>query len=112
MKCGKTSARWHMKGGIFEKMTPKKQVEFIEAIEKSMLGLEGMKIVVACDKNRYQEDLQTTFSQIKFAKIGEECFQKISGEKIKEKYPNLIGKSFGEKLHEERIKWLKSIDRN
>ena len=77
-----------------------------------MLGLEGMKIVVACDKNRDRQDLQTTFHQIKFTKLGEECLKQISGEKIQKKYPNLVGKAFGEKLHEERINWIKSIDRN
>lgn len=112
MKCGKTAAKWHMKGGIFEQMTPKKQVEFIEAIGKSMLGLEGLKTVVACDKNRYAIDLQTTLDQIQFAKLGKKCLDTISGEKISQKYPNLKGKAFGEKLHEERINWIKSIDRN
>ncbi|MCI9087765.1 MAG: HD domain-containing protein [Clostridia bacterium] len=112
IKCGKTAAKWHMKGGIFEQMTPKKQVELIENIAKSMLGLEGLKIVVACDKNRNRQDLQTTFHQIEFAKLGEECLKQISGEKMQQKYPNLAGKAFGEKLHEERINWIKSIDRN
>lgn len=112
IKCGKTAAKWHMKGGIFEQMTPKKQVEFIEAIGKSILGLEGLKIVVACDKNRYAIDLQTTLDQIQFAELGKKCLDTISGEKISQKYPNLIGKAFGEKLHEERINWIKSIDRN
>lgn len=112
MKCGKTAAKWHMKGGIFEQMTPKKQVEFIEAIGKSILGLEGLKIVVACDKNRSSSDLETTLKQIQFAELGKKCLDTISGEKISQKYPNLIGKAFGEKLHEERINWIKSIDRN
>lgn len=112
VKCGKTAAKWHMKGGIFEQMTPKKQVEFIEAIGKSMLGLEGLKIVVACDKNRSSSDLEATLNQIQFAELGKECLDTISGEKISQKYPNLIGKAFGEKLHEERINWIKSIDRN
>ncbi len=112
IKCGKAAAKWHMRGGIFEQMTPKKQVELIENIAKSMLSLEGLKIVVACDKNRDRQNLQTTFHQIEFAKLGEECLKQISGEKIQEKYPNLAGKAFGEKLHEERINWIKSIDRN
>lgn len=112
MQCGKTAAKWHMKGGIFEQMTPKKQVEFIEAIGKSILGLEGLKIVVACDKNRYSSGLQTTLDQIQFAELGKKCLDTISGEKISQKYPNLTGKFFGEKLHEERMNWIKSIDRN
>lgn len=112
MKCGKVAAKWHMKGGIFDQMTPKKQVELIETIGKSMLGLEGLKIVVACDKSRYSSDLATTLNQVQFAKLGKECLNQVSGEKISQKYPNLKGKAFGEKLHEERINWIKSIDRN
>lgn len=112
IKCGKIAAKWHMKGGIFEQMTVKKQVELIESVGKSMLGLEGLKIVVACDKSRYQENLQDTFKQIEFARLGEECLQQITGNKIQKQYPNLIGKQFGEKLHQERINWIKSIDRN
>lgn len=111
-KCGKVATKWHMKGGIFEQMTPKKQVELIETIGKSMLGLEGLKIVVACDKSRYPSELQTTLNQIQFAKLGQECLSTISGKKISQKYPDLKGKAFGEKLHEERIKWIKSIDRS
>lgn len=112
IKCGKTSAKWHMKGGIFEKMTPKKQVELIEIVGKSLLGLEGLRIVVACDKNRSPEELQDTWQKIYFADLGKRCLKEINGCQIQKKYPNLIGKSLGEKLHEERIKWLKSIDRN
>ena len=36
-KCGKTACKWHMKAGIFEQMQPKKQVELIENVAKSML---------------------------------------------------------------------------
>ena len=34
--------------------------------------------------------------------------QEIDGEYIKKKYNIKSGKEFGEKLHEERIKWLKN----
>lgn len=111
IKCGKTSSKWHMKAGIFNQMTPKKQIELIENVGKSMLGLEGLRIVVACDKNRGKENLQSTFNNILFAKIGKECLEKINGNTVKEKYPYLVGKDLGEKLHEERVKWIKSIDR-
>lgn len=110
-KCGKTSSKWHMKGGIFEKMTPKKQVDFIEQVGKSLLGLEGLQIVVACDKNRQPENLEQTYENIMFAQIGNKCLKEINGEKIKENHPNLTGKLLGEKLHQERIKWIKSIDK-
>lgn len=109
LKCGKTSCKWHMKAGIFEQMTPKKQVELIESVDKSILGLEGLKIVVACDKNR--GDLIDTYNKIVFEKIGQECLMKINGKFIQNKYPDLSGKELGEKLHEERINWMKSIDR-
>ena len=34
-KCGKVAAKDHMLGGIFNKMTPKKQVDFIQRVSKS-----------------------------------------------------------------------------
>lgn len=111
-KCGKTACQWHMKAGIFEQMTSSKQVELIEQVSKTMLGLEGLQIVVACDKNRQGEDLEKTFSSITFTKLGEKCLEQITGETIKKEYPNLIGEKLGEKLHEERVKWIKSIDKN
>ena len=36
-------------------MTDSKKVDFIEKISKSALGLEGLQIVVYCDKNRFGE---------------------------------------------------------
>ena len=32
---------------------------------------------------------------------------KINGEYIKEKYKNIQGQEFGEKLHQERVRWMK-----
>lgn len=92
-----------MKAGIFEQMTPKKKVELIENVANSMLGLDGMKIVVACDKSR-NEDI---YNKITFEKIGKQCLNSINGEFINKKYPNIKGEKFGEKLHQERIKWIK-----
>ena len=102
-KCGKISAKWHMKAGIFEQMTPKKKVELIENVSNSMLGLEGLKIVVACDKSR-EEDI---YSKITFDKIGIECLKRINGEFINKKYPRIKGEKFGSKLHQERVNWIK-----
>ena len=48
---GKVSAKEHMKGGIFYKMTPAKQVSFIERVYKTKLGLKGLEIVVESDRN-------------------------------------------------------------
>lgn len=102
-KCGQTAAKEHMKGGKFTEMTPKKQIDFIEKVSKSRLGLEGMRIVVMCDKNRdgkYPEN-------VKFDKIGYECIQRINGDYIKKKYNIDEGIELNKKLHEERINWIK-----
>ena len=111
-KCGKTACKWHMKAGIYEKMTAKKQVDLIENVAKTILGLEGLKIVVACDKSREGKDLEKQFEQICFDKIGKRCLQEINGNKMKEKYPNIQGIQLAKRLHEERIKWVKAIDKN
>ena len=49
IKCGKTACREHMRGGIFNKMKTAKKVEFIERVDKSLLGLDGLQIVVISD---------------------------------------------------------------
>ncbi len=109
--CAKTAAKEHMKGGKFHDMTPKKQIEFIEKISKSRLGLDGMKVVVYCDKCRNGEFPKN----VDFDMIGEKCIKEINGDEIKKKYHLEEGKKVNEKLHEERIHWLKkyyqSIDK-
>lgn len=102
-QCGKIAAKEHMRGGKFNEMTAKKQVEFIEKIAKSSLGLDGMKIVVLCDKFRneqYPED-------IIFDILGNECIQSIDGKFIMQKYHMLPGIELKDKLHEERVVWMK-----
>ena len=103
-KAGKIAAKEHMKGGNFCNMTPKKQVSLIERISKSKLGLDGMKIVVMCDKNRDN----ASFQDINFDIIGKECMKKINGKYIIEKYHLKPGEKLKMKLHEERIDWIKS----
>lgn len=107
IKCGKIACRYHMKAGIFSQMTAKKQVELIENVSSSMLGLEGLKIVVACDKARQGEDLAQQLENITFEKLGNKCLSEINGDFIKQKYPNAKGDDFGKRLHEERVKWMK-----
>ena len=63
------------------------------------------------DKNRSKEDLKDTFNKITFADLGKKCINETNGDIIQKKYPNIQGKLIGEKLHEERINWIKSIDR-
>ena len=47
-----------MRGGIFSKMKASKKVDFLERVDKSYLGLEGLQIVVDCDKGgRTNNDL-------------------------------------------------------
>lgn len=101
--CGKVSAKEHMKGGIFEKMTPAKKVQFIERVSKTKLGLEGLQIVVNSDKNIRENNVQT----LEFKTIGKQCLETINGKYIKEKFNIQEGKKFACKLHEERVKWMK-----
>ena len=107
-KAGSTSCKEHMRGGIFNEMTPEKQVSFTERVSKSVLGLHGLQIVVYCDKNRIGTLSKEQKEKCTFEKIGQELLNKIDGEYIKEKYKNIQGKEFGEKLHQERVKWLKA----
>lgn len=106
MKCGKTACREHMRGGIFYKMKQAKKVEFIERVSKSILGLDGLQIVVISDKTsggrNYKPD------EIDFETLGNECLNKINGEYIQKKYGLKPGIQFGNKLHEERIKYMKN----
>ncbi len=101
---GKVSAAEHMKGGIFYKMTPAKKVSFIERVAKSKLGLHGLQIVVIADKCSTRN---TNIENINFQKIGEECITRINGDYIKEKYGIEEGERFAEKLHFERVNWMK-----
>ncbi len=105
-KCGKIAAKEHMKGGRFLEITPNKQVKFIETVSKSELGLDGMKIVVLCDQYRSGHYP----GNINFDHIGKECLKSVDGKFIMEHYPELSGIAFKNKLHEERIKWMKKYN--
>ncbi len=104
IKCGKISAKEHMRGGKFNEMTPTKQVDFITRVDKSALGLDGLKIVVMCDKNRPGVKMEN----IVFDKIGKECLNKINGRYIEEKYNIKNEKKVADLLRQERIRWIKS----
>ena len=101
---GKTAVKEHMKGGIFYKMTPAKKVNFIERVEKSKLGLHGLQIVVIADKCSTRN---TKLENIEFEKIGEECIKQINGNYIKQKYNIKEGVKFAQRLHQERVEWIK-----
>ena len=104
IKCGKAACKFHMKGGIFEQMTTKKQVDFIENVSKTILGLEGMKIIVMCDKSRNGE-----FVEVNFDKIGKEVLKKVTGKDIIKKYNITNGKEIKNRLRQERIKVLNDM---
>ncbi len=88
-------------------MTDSKKVEFIERVSKSALGLEGLQIVVYCDRNRRGNLSEEEKKQCSFLEIGNKMLSEINGEYIKQKYNIENGIEFGNKLHEERVKWMK-----
>lgn len=88
-------------------MTPEKQVSFIERVDKSILGLDGLQIVVYCDRNRFGELNEREKKQCTFLELGNRLLSKIDGNYIKKRYNNLEGKEFANKLHEERVIWIK-----
>ena len=103
IQCAKIAAKEHMRGGKFADMTPKKQLEFIERVNKSPLGLEGMKIVVTCDKGRDGNWPEEVY----FSELGKKCIKEINGVYVIKKYNLTEGEAIKQKLHEERINWLK-----
>lgn len=104
-KCGKTACKEHMKGGIFNEMIPSKKVDFIERVDKTVLGLEGLEIVVRADKTR--ENLEN-MKECEFLEIGKKMLEEVDGKYIEKKYGNKYkGQEFKSILHQERVKWLK-----
>lgn len=90
-------------------MTPEKQVSFIERVDKSILELDGLQIVVYCDRNRFGNLDEKERRQCTFVDIGKKLLSEINGEFIKKKYNIGSGIDFGNKLHEERVKWMKAV---
>lgn len=107
-RCARTAILEHMKGGRFAKMTIPKRVSFIERIDKSLLGLDGLQVVVYADKCRIMDD-DIKNEEYNFAKIGKRMIAEVNGMLIQKKYNLDEGLQVGKKLHEERIKWLKQI---
>ena len=107
-KCGKIAAEEHMRASIFDKMKPAKQVELMEKLDKSLLGLDGMMIVVKADKcsSRSCEEL------VDFASLGKKVLETVNGEKIVKEYPTLQGEAIGKMLIEERINFLKNCQKS
>lgn len=95
-----------MRGGIFYKMKPSKKVDFLERVDKSLLGLDGLQIIVISDKT--SSGREANKEEINFEEIGMHCLNEINGEYIKNKYGLNPGIEFGNKLHEERVKWMQN----
>ena len=89
------------------KMKPAKKIEFIERVAKTYLGLDGLQIVVNADK---LSSRNVNNQDINFAEIGKKCLSEINGDYISKKYGLKEGISLAQKLHEERIKWLKNME--
>lgn len=105
-RCGITSCLEHMRGGIFYKMKPSKKVDFIERVNKSYLGLHGLQVVVNCDKMR-NNSIQD--EQYQFEKVGKMCLEQVNANKVSKKYGIEEGIRLGNKIHEERINWIKGF---
>ena len=100
--CGKTSAREHMRAGIFGRMTPGKKVEFIERLYKSKLGLKALEIIVDADKNCRGTDSRI----VKFADLGEHLMTSINGKELDMD----DGLKIKQKLHQMRVLELKKMN--
>lgn len=88
-------------------MTIPKKVSFLERVGKSKLGLDGLQKVVYSDRARHGEE-NIENEEYNFANLGKKMIEEIDGKCLKQKYKNIMpGKEFGQKLHEERVKWLK-----
>lgn len=103
---GKVAAKEHMKGGIFNKMTPNKKVDFIERVYKTKIGLEGLEIVVESDRNCRGKEKE----KIEFANLGKKIITEINGDFIKEKFNIQEGEKIKQKLHEKRVELIKLYD--
>ena len=92
-------------------MTIPKKVTFLERVDKSKLGLDGLQKVVYSDRARHGEE-KIENEEYNFAKLGKKMLKEIDGKYIKQKYKNITqGKEFGKKLHEERINWMKEANK-
>lgn len=90
-------------------MSDAKKVDFIERVSKSILGLEGLQIVVYCDRNRFGSLSDEEKKKCTFLELGNKLLSEIDGKYIKEKYNIESGVEFGKRLHEERVKFIKIL---
>lgn len=101
VKCGVVSCLEHMKGGVFDEMTASKKVSFIERINNTILGLEGLQIIVDAD------NMLGNQGRNQFADLGHEVINCIDGKEIMEQYNITEGIEVRNKMHEKRVLYLK-----
>ena len=106
IKCGVTSCLEHMRGGIFDKMTVFKKVSFIERVNNTILGLDGLQIIV--DADNMLEDS----GKNQFADLGYEVIHCTDGDKIMRQYGITEGKEVANKMHEIKVSYLKNKEIN
>lgn len=99
-----------MRGGAFYNLSTAKKVSFIERVDKSLLGLEGLQIVVFADRCRTGDD-KIKNEKFNFTKIGKQMIKEIDGNFIEKKYKIKPGIEFGKRLHEERVRWMKQNEK-
>lgn len=93
-------------------MSYAKKVDFIERVSKSVLGLEGLQIVVYCDRNRFGGLSDEEKEKCTFLELGNKLLAEIDGKYIKGKYNIENGIEFGNRLHEERVEWMKTVKKS
>lgn len=112
LKSGKITCKEHMRAGKFYEMKTGKKVDFIEKINKTIIGLEGLQIIVNADKlsRVSKENYEDKKNKINFCDIGKKCIQEINGKYIIEKYGLEYGDNLKQEIRKERINWLKKIE--
>ena len=105
-KCGKMAALFHGKAGIFSQMRVAKQVDFLDMLSRSTLGLDGMEIVVQADQMGKKQGKR----EINLAHVGHQMLEQVKGKTIAQEHLDWPDTKRKEKIREERIRWLSAYD--
>ena len=81
--------------------------QFLDANNESNKVFLG----VTCNESTWRDELIPKLEEIDFETIGNECLNKINGKYIQKKYGLKPGIQLGNKLHEERIIYIKNLSR-
>lgn len=103
IKCGKESVLYYNKCKYFKELDLSDKVDLIECVSKSILGIEGLKII-SISNNNFNIEYNNI---INFEKISNEMLRKINGQYIINKYNIKDGRILKDKLKEERMYWLR-----